>query len=114
MREAVGTVGSRYCHHVTITTLHFGSMFAPDFAFTSRRSPVLSRHGMVACTQPLAAEIGLSVLKAGGNAVDAAVAVAAAMNGEDTHHSLSTCGIDETVGPAVHTRKFCIHCCRGQ
>lgn len=35
---------------------------------------------MVACTQPLAAEIGLGVLKAGGNAVDAAVAVAAAMN----------------------------------
>jgi gamma-glutamyltranspeptidase / glutathione hydrolase len=49
--------------------------------FSSRRSPVYSRHGMVTCTQPLAAECGLSILKAGGNAVDAAVAVAAAMNG---------------------------------
>jgi gamma-glutamyltranspeptidase/glutathione hydrolase len=59
-----------------------GFTFTPDFSFRSRRSPVLARHGMVACTQPLAAEIGLSVLKEGGNAVDAAVAVAAAMNGE--------------------------------
>ena len=52
-----------------------------SFPFNSRRSAVYSRHGQVACTQPLAAEIGLSILKAGGNAVDAAVAVAAAMNG---------------------------------
>lgn len=49
--------------------------------FHARRSPVYSRHGSVACTQPLAAEVGLNVLKEGGNVVDAAVAVAAAMNG---------------------------------
>lgn len=48
--------------------------------FTSRRSPVLCRHGCVACSQPLAAEIGLQVLRRGGNAADAAVAVAAALN----------------------------------
>ena len=41
---------------------------------------MLSRHGCVACTQPLAAEIGLQVLRQGGNAADAAVAVAAALN----------------------------------
>ncbi len=34
----------------------------------------------MACSQPLAAEIGLQVLKSGGNAADAAVAVAAALN----------------------------------
>ncbi|RLN82757.1 hypothetical protein BBJ28_00024603 [Nothophytophthora sp. Chile5] len=44
------------------------------------RSPVYGRHGMVACSQPLAAEIGLRVLKQGGNAVDAAIAIAAALN----------------------------------
>ena len=48
--------------------------------FTSRRSPVLCRNGCVSCSQPLAAEIGLQVLRRGGNAADAAVAVAAALN----------------------------------
>src|SRR5579871_2636233 len=43
------------------------------------RSPVVAPHGMVATSHPLAAEIGLDVLKQGGNAVDAAVATSAAM-----------------------------------
>ena len=49
-------------------------------AYTSRRSLVLCRNGCVACSQPLAADVGLDVLKRGGNAADAAVAVAAALN----------------------------------
>ena len=53
--------------------------FDPGFQFTSRRSPVLARRGMVAATQPLAAQAGLGVLQAGGNAADAAVATAAAL-----------------------------------
>ncbi|RLN50836.1 hypothetical protein BBJ29_003557 [Phytophthora kernoviae] len=44
------------------------------------RSPVYGRHGMVSCSQPLASEIGLRILKQGGNAVDAAIAIAAALN----------------------------------
>ena len=53
----------------------------PEFIyFPSRRSVVHSTKGIVACTQPLAAEAGQRILKNGGNAADAAVAVAAALN----------------------------------
>jgi gamma-glutamyltranspeptidase/glutathione hydrolase len=48
--------------------------------FSSRRSAVLARHGMVATSQPLAAMAGLRLLMDGGNAADAAVAVAAMLN----------------------------------
>lgn len=48
--------------------------------FASRRSVVHSTKGIVACTQPLAAKCGIDILNAGGNAADAAVAVAAGMN----------------------------------
>ena len=41
------------------------------------RSVVLAKRGMVATSQPLAAQAGLDVLKEGGTAADAAVAVSA-------------------------------------
>ncbi|KAL8638131.1 MAG: hypothetical protein Q9228_004681 [Teloschistes exilis] len=53
----------------------------PDFIpFPSRRSVVHSLNGIVTCTQPLAAQAGQRILRDGGNAADAAVAVAAALN----------------------------------
>ncbi len=43
------------------------------------RSEVIARNGMVCAAQPLAVQIGIDILKKGGSAVDAAIAVNAAL-----------------------------------
>lgn len=67
-----------------MTTLNLEKLVAGDdkefIPFASRRSVVHSTRGIISSTQPLANEAGYKILAQGGNAADAAVAVAAALN----------------------------------
>jgi len=51
----------------------------PEGRAFATRSVVFARHGMVAAAHPLAVQIGVDVLKKGGSAADAAIAVNAAL-----------------------------------
>lgn len=50
-----------------------------DYPYKSCRRAVYGMKGMVATTQPLAAQAGLDMLKKGGNAIDAAIAAASCL-----------------------------------
>ena len=49
------------------------------YRYPSRRNVVFAKKGMVATGQPMAAQAGLEILRAGGNAIDAAIATAACL-----------------------------------
>lgn len=50
-----------------------------NYPYPSRRNVMFAQRGMVATSQPLAAQAGLEILKKGGNAIDAAIATAACL-----------------------------------
>lgn len=72
----------------------YGAVFLCAYSLLSShaagKEPVLAKHGMVVAQEPLAADVGLAVLKQGGNAVDAAVAVGFAL--AVTHPSAGNIG----------------------
>lgn len=67
-----------------ILTVFFTCPFAvaadrPEGRSFATRSVTVARHGMVAAAHPLAVQVGVEVLRRGGSAVDAAIAVNAAL-----------------------------------
>ncbi len=55
--------------------------------FTAFRPDVMGRNGLVTSGHPLASQAGIQVMMAGGNAIDAAIAIAAALGVVEPHSS---------------------------
>ena len=63
----------------TLLAFLFSFIFVPPKTFAAWREPVRGKHAMVASQQEIASKVGAETMKKGGNAVDAAIAVAFAL-----------------------------------
>ena len=75
---------------------------AHEYPYPSQRQSVFARRGMVAASQPLAAQAGIEIMQKGGNAIDAAIATAAALT------------VVEPTGCGLGGDAFALVWCKGQ
>src|SRR5262245_32593770 len=65
-----------FCGSIILLIIFLEQNSGNTFAEQPSRKAVVAKHGMVVCASPIAADVGLAILKKGGNAIDATIATA--------------------------------------